>query len=176
MIRIGACGMCLLMATTPAMAQSTGEKTGLNAVVGITPTTQDFVTEAAQSDMFEIQSSKMALNSPDAPTKDFAQKMIDDHTKTTTELKAAVGKGEARVTLPTAMSSSQQSMIAKLNGLHGADFDKQYHSDQVSAHKDAVSLFQRYGKSGTDAGLKDWAATTEPALEHHLEMGQNLNK
>jgi putative membrane protein len=168
--------MCLLMATTPAMAQSTGEKTGVNAVVGITPTTQDFVTEAAQSDMFEIQSSKMALNSPNAPTKDFAQKMIEDHTKTTTELKAAVSKGEARATLPTAMSSSQQSMIAKLNDLHGADFDKQYRSDQVGAHKDAVSLFQRYGKSGTDAGLMDWAATAEPVLEHHLEMAQKLNK
>ena len=74
------------------------------------------------------------------------------------------------------MSSSQQSMIAKLKDLRGADFDKQYHSDQVSGHKDAVSLFQRYGKSGADAGLKDWASTTAPALEHHLEMAQNLNK
>jgi putative membrane protein len=176
MIRIGVCGMCLLFATRLAMAQSVGEKTGVNAVVGVTPTTQDFVTEAAQSDMFEIQSSKMALNSMDGPTKDFAQNMIDDHTKTTTELKAAVSKGEGRATLPLAMSGSQQSMIARLNDLHGPDFDKQYHSDQVSAHKDAVSLFQRYGKSGTDAGLKEWAATTEPALEHHLEMAQNLNK
>lgn len=175
MIRLAACGMCVLL-SAPVMAQSVGEKTGVNAVVGITPTTQDFVTEAAQSDMFEIQSSKMALNSADAPTKDFAQKMIDDHTKTTAELKSAVGKGEAHATLPTAMSNSQQGMIAKLNGLHGADFDKQYHSDQVSAHKDAVSLFQRYGKGGEDAGLKDWAATTAPALEHHLEMAQNLNK
>ena len=109
MIRSVAFGVTLLMATS-AMAQSVAEKTGINAVAGITPTTQDFVTEAAQSDMFEIQSSKMALNSADAPTKAFAQKMIDDHTKTTAELKAAVGKGETHATLPTAMSSSQQSM------------------------------------------------------------------
>jgi putative membrane protein len=175
MIRSVAFGVTLLMATS-AMAQSVAEKTGINAVAGITPTTQDFVTEAAQSDMFEIQSSKMALNSPDIPTKDFAQKMIDDHTKTTAELKAAVGKGETHAALPTAMSSSQQSMIAKLNDLHGTDFDKQYHSDQVSAHKDAVSLFQRYGKGGDNPGLKNWAAMTSPALEHHLEMAQNLNK
>jgi putative membrane protein len=175
MIRSVAFGVTLLMATS-AMAQSVAEKTGINAVAGITPTTQDFVTEAAQSDMFEIQSSKMALNSPDIPTKDFAQKMIDDHTKTTAELKAAVGKGEAHAALPTAMSSSQQSMIAKLNDLHGADFHKQYHSDQVSAHKDAVSLFQRYGKGGDNPSLKNWAAMTSPALERHLEMAQNLNK
>jgi putative membrane protein len=134
------------------------------------------VTEAAQSDMFEVASSKMALNSADAPTKDFATKMIDDHAETTVELKSALGKGQTQATLPTAMSSSQQSMLAKLNNLRGPDFDKQYHSDQVSAHKDAVSLFQRYGKGGDDAGLKDWAAATATALERHLEMAQNLNK
>ena len=83
---------------------------------------------------------------------------------------------QAHATLPTEMSSSQQSMLGKLNDLHGPDFDKQYHSDQVNGHKDAVSLFQRYGKSGEDAGLKEWAAKTTPALEHHLEMAQNLNK
>jgi putative membrane protein len=175
MKKILMCGITLLIAA-PAIAQSVGEKTGINSAAGIAPTTQDFVTEAAQSDMFEIQSSKMALNSADAPTKDFAQKMIDDHTKTTDELKAAVGKGEAHATLPTAMSSSQQSMLDTLKGLKGTDFDKQYHSDQVSGHKDAVSLFERYGKSGEDAGLKDWAAKTTPALKRHLEMAQNLNK
>ena len=94
--------------------------------------------------------------------------MIDDHTKTTAELKSALGKGQTHATLPTAMSSSQQSMLAKLNDLRGPDFDKQYHSDQVSAHKDAVSLFQRYGKAGDDAGLKDCAAATAPTLERHV--------
>jgi putative membrane protein len=164
------------MMATPVSAQSVGEKTGVNAVVGITPSTQDFVTKAAQGDIFEIQSSKLALSSADAPTTDFAQKMIDDHTKTTTELKGAAGKGGAPATLPTDMSSSQQSMLAKLRDLHGTDFDKQYHSDQVSVHKDAVSLFQRYGKGGADPQLKTWAASSAPALEHHLEMAQNLDK
>ncbi|HEX3571158.1 MAG TPA: DUF4142 domain-containing protein, partial [Acidobacteriaceae bacterium] len=74
-MRLLVCGICLLVAT-PVLAQSVGEKTGVNSMVGITPSTQDFVTEAAQSDMFEIQSSKLALDSQDAPTKDFAQKMI----------------------------------------------------------------------------------------------------
>ena len=33
-----------------AMAQSIGEKTGVNSALGISPTTQDFVKEAATSD------------------------------------------------------------------------------------------------------------------------------
>ena len=45
---------------------------------------------------------------------------------------------------------------------------------QVSAHKDAVSLFERYAKSGDDPKLKDWAGKTLPALQHHLQMAQDL--
>ena len=45
--------------------------------------TADFVMEAATSDMFEIASSKLAVDRADAKTKAFAQKMITDHEKTT---------------------------------------------------------------------------------------------
>lgn len=74
------------------------------------------------------------------------------------------------------MTSSQQSMITKLKGLKGADFNEQVHSDQISAHKRAVDLFMRYGDNGENAKLQSWAATTRPALEHHLMMAQDLDK
>ena len=174
MIRLTTYGVCLLLAL-PAMAQSTGEKTGINSVAGVAPSTQDFVTEAAQSDIFEIQSSEAALNSTNSATKSFAQKMIADHNETTAELKAAINGG-VKANLPAAMSNSQQSMLTKLHGLHGTDFDSQYASDQVSAHKDAVSLYQRYSNGGDNAKLKAWAGTTLPALQQHLDMAQNLTK
>jgi putative membrane protein len=45
-----------------------------------TPTAQDFVNKVAVSDMFEIQSSHIALaKQADADTKPFAEKMIQDH-------------------------------------------------------------------------------------------------
>jgi putative membrane protein len=67
-------------------------------------------------------------------------------------------------------------MLDKLRSLSGSDFNKQYKRDQVSAHKDAVSLFQRYAKGGDDAALKDWAGKTLSHLEQHLEMAQNLEQ
>jgi putative membrane protein len=48
--------------------------------------------------------------------------------------------------------------------------------DQVSAHKSAVSLFERYGKGGDNTKLKDWADHTLPTLRHHLEMSQGIYK
>jgi putative membrane protein len=74
------------------------------------------------------------------------------------------------------MDSSHQSKLDKLKDMKGADFTKQYRSLQVSAHKDAVSLFERYAKGGDNEKLKSWAAKTLPDLKHHLDMGQNLEK
>lgn len=47
---------------------------------------------------------------------------------------------------------------------------------QVSAHKDAISLFERYAKSGEDPKFKDWAGKTLSTLQHDLEMAQDLGK
>lgn len=165
-----------LMLAAPAFGQSAAEKSGVNSLIGAAPKTQDFVQEAATSDMFEIESSKLALERSDDATKSFAQQMITDHQKTSEELKGLVDGGKVQATLPTAMTSSQQDMLKKLQDLKGDDFTKQYRSDQEEAHEDAVDLFKRYGEEGENADLKAWAASTRPALEHHLQMAEELNK
>ncbi|MBA9032901.1 putative membrane protein [Rhizobium leguminosarum] len=159
----------------PAFAQSAAEKTGVNSLMGVAPKTEDFVQEAATSDMFEISSSKLAIERGDDATKAFAQQMVTDHQKTTDELKGLVASGKVKASVPSAMTSNQQSMLDKLNGLQGADFNKQYHADQESVHEDAVDLFKRYGDEGDNADLKAWAVATRPALEHHLMMAKELN-
>jgi putative membrane protein len=167
---IATCSMLAL----PAFAETVGEKTGVNAVLGIAPTTKDFVSEVAISDMFEIQSSKLATSKLGGQEKEFADHMIMDHTKTSTELMGAAK--EANVPLPNQLDSAHKSMLDKLSGLTGDDFKKEYLSDQVSAHKSAVALFKRYADGGDNPKLKSWAGTTLPALEHHLDMAQGLYK
>jgi putative membrane protein len=77
--------------------------------------------------------------------------------------------------LPNALDSSHQSEIDKLKSLKGADFSSRYDSDQVSGHKDAVSLFERYAKGGDNPKLKEWADKTLPTLRHHLDMANQLS-
>jgi putative membrane protein len=165
-----------LFLASPAFAQSVPEKTGVNSTLGIAPKTEDFVKEVAVSDMFEIESSKLAQTKGNATDKAFASQMVTDHTKTSTELKGLVSGGKVKAEIPAAMDASHQSKLDKLKGLSGADFDKQYASDQVSAHKDAVNLFERYAKGGDNSDLKSWAGKTVPALKHHLDMAQKLSK
>ena len=171
---------CLLLAT-PVFAQSPmqriqseGEKSGINSMLGITPSTADFVNEVAISDMFEIQASQLAEAKGNEAEKTFANQMVTDHTKTSNELKALVSSGKVDAQVPDALDSSHQSKLDKLNSVSGNDFSSNFNSMQVSAHKDAVSLFERYSKGGDNADLKEWAAQTLPTLKQHLEMAQNL--
>jgi putative membrane protein len=88
-----------------AYAQSVGEKTGENSALGIAPKTEDFIKEAATSDMLEIEASKIAQTKGDAQEKKFAGEMITDHTKTSTELKGMVS-GEMKAAIPTALEEN----------------------------------------------------------------------
>ena len=101
--------------------------------------------------------------------------MITDHTKTSTELKAMVS-GEMKAALPTALDDSSEKKLGKLRDSKPEDFAAEYDPVQVSAHKDAVSLFERYAKGGEDPKLKDWAGKTLPTLQHHLAMAEDMNK
>jgi putative membrane protein len=165
----------LILLSIPALAETVGEKTGVNSTLGISPTTQDFVTEAAIGDMFEIRSSQLAVQRADGPTKAFAQLMIADHQKTSAELKAMIDAKTVNATVPADLDATHKKMLDKLGALNGADFIKQYHDDQANAHKGAVSLFKRYGEKGDNAPLKNWAAQTEMALAHHLDMAKEMD-
>ena len=158
--------------STVASAQSAGEKTGVNSTLGIAPKTADFIKEAAMSDLLEIESSKVAQQKGNATEKTFASRMITDHTKTSTELKGLVS-GDMKAAIPVALDDASQQKVAKLRDAKPETFASEYDPMQVSAHKDAVSLFERYAKGGDDPELKDWAGKTLPALQHHLEMAQD---
>jgi putative membrane protein len=170
--------LAIAMATalaTPAAAQSVGEKTGINSALDIAPKTEDFIKLVALSDMTEIEAAKIAQQTGNAEEKKFAETMVTDHTKTSEQLKSMV-PGEMKAAIPSSLDDTHQKKLTRLRDAKPEDFASEYDSMQVSAHKDAVSLFERYAKGGENAKLKDWAGKTLPTLQHHLEMAQALDK
>jgi putative membrane protein len=166
----------VLLVQSPAFAQSAGEKTGINSALDISPTTADFVKEAATSDMLEIAAAKIAEQKGNADEKKFAAQMITDHTKSSSELKGLASSGDVRAEIPAKLDEASEKKITKLRNAKPDDFAADYDPMQVSAHKDALSLFERYSKSGENPKLKDWAGKTLPTLQHHLEMAEAMNK
>jgi putative membrane protein len=51
---------------------------------------------------------------------------------------------------------------------------RHYDQLQLTAHREAVALFDAYSKEGDSPALKRWAATTLPHLKEHLTMAEKL--
>jgi putative membrane protein len=134
-----------------------------------------FVKDAALGGMAEVELGKLAAQkATDPKVKEFAQKMVDDHTKANDNLKQAAGK--SNIQIPDALDSKHQSRIDKLSKLSGENFDKAYVKDQLKDHQTDVREFTDEAQNGSDPNVKSFASSTLPILQHHLEMVKDLNK
>ncbi len=137
--------------------------------------TQDFVTKASIANQFEIDSSKLALNkSQNSDVKSFAERMVDDHTKTGDKLKEVLKSSDSNAKPADKLDDKHQKLLDKLESTSGEAFDRQYIDIQTDAHKEAVSLFTDYSRHGKDKPLKDFVSETLPTLKDHLKHVQNL--
>ena len=152
-----------------------GLLTMVPAVAFAASSAQEFASKAAGSNMFEIESSRLALKSASSSdVKAFAQQMIDDHTKAGNELKAAASNA-SDIKVPDALDDMHKASLDSLAGKSGAGFDDGYIADQKKAHDEAVALFTDYSTSGDNPQLKEFAAKTLPVLKMHQQHVQMLN-
>lgn len=166
MIRFVLIIACSAMVAGSANAQSFFERVGINSILGLSPSTQDFVTQVAQSEMFQIEISKLAQARGSGTTKQFAEKMLEEHKATSAQLKALVVSGSVRVTIPATLSSIYQAKLDKLKNLRDVEFSKEFDQAQVDLHEEIISLFERYGSGGSHPDLKIFAYRH---LQHILE-------
>jgi putative membrane protein len=132
-----------------------------------------FIENAAMAGMAEVEMGKLAQQkASNAQVKEFAQRMVTDHTKANEELMSlASSKG---VQPPAALDRSHRSDAEKMGKKSGADFDRDYVSRQVSDHRKTVGDFKKAADSAKDPELKAWAAKMLPTLEEHHKMAQSL--
>jgi putative membrane protein len=131
--------------------------------------TATFVARAAFGNMFEIESSKLALDrSKVGPIKAFAQRMVDDHSAAAVRFKEAVL--DAKLAMPPdKLDARHQAIVEELAGKNGDDFDKAYVEAQYKAHVETVELFKGYAEAGEDTRMRAFAAELLPALQAHLD-------
>jgi putative membrane protein len=82
---------------------------------------------------------------------------------------------QKNVTLPTQLDAKHQAMHDKLSKMKGDAFDRAYMRHMVTAHQQAVALFQKESTSGKDAETKAFAGKTLPTLQEHLKMARDAN-
>lgn len=134
---------------------------------------QQFAQQAAASDAYEIEAGKLAQKmGKSQAVRDYGSMMVDAHTKSTAELKAAL-EGMAGMTAPPAMTPTQQSDLQALRDAND-DFDAVYARQQVAAHEMALNLMRQQSQSGQAGALKDFASKMVPIIEQHLNDARRL--
>ncbi|MGF6755826.1 putative membrane protein [Paraburkholderia sp. GAS42] len=109
----------------------------------LSPTDQQFVQDASQSNGTEIAASRVALrNSSDSHVKKFVQKMIVDHTKLSHGMAALVAKRAFTIT-----PSTDSALVGKLQTLKGRESDQAYVEQiGVETQQRAVDQSQQEGR------------------------------
>ncbi len=162
-------GMCAIVLGCVAMAGAT------TARAQGSDQDKQFLMTASQSDLTEITLSKLALTkSSNSQVKAYAQKMVTDHDKLEDNMKPFAD--QMGVPPATALNAKHQQMLDQLQGLSGADFDKQYVSDMDSSHHATLDAFKSELSTTTDASLKPTVAKGEKVVAQHTMLADKLSK
>ncbi len=128
----------------------------------------EFIQKAAVSGLYEVEASELAILQATTPEmRDFAQLMVDDHGDALRSLEDLARKKGAAI--PKETDTEHQSRISSLRDMHGLEFDREYRAQQITAHKDAIALFERAASKCEDADLKALAEKLLPTLRDHEE-------
>ena len=134
---------------------------------------QTFTAQASMSNNAEIQMGTLALTkAQDDAVRDFAQKMITDHTTAQAQLASVISGLE--INLSDSLGAANTATLQMLNGLSGHDFDTAYIGSQQRAHQTAISNFQTEVNSGNQQQLKSYASDLLPKLQMHLTMADSV--
>jgi putative membrane protein len=157
---------------SPSMDQQIN---GMQGAPGQSAMDKMFVTKAMQGSLAQVQLGQLTLQkSNNDQVKQFAQRMIDDHTKLNEQMKPVAQQVGAQV--PTQLSKGDRKTIAKLQALSGSAYDQAYIKDMVKDHKQDLSDFQTEASSGQDQTVRDAANQGSKVIAGHLQMAQQLAK
>jgi putative membrane protein len=161
--------------TSGTSASDTSKSIGASAKNAVSRSDASLMRDLAQANLAEIEAGKMAQSkTKNDKVKDFAQKMVDDHTKAQQELQQlADQKG---VKLPTEPDMKHKASAKLLSALEGDKFDKRYMSQGgLSDHRDTHKLLSRVQDRATDPDLKALAAKMLPTVDQHMTMAQEIS-
>ncbi|NEX63791.1 DUF4142 domain-containing protein [Noviherbaspirillum sp. 17J57-3] len=130
--------------------------------------------DLAYANISEIEAAKLAQSkSSNDQVKQFAQKMIDDHTKASQDLQAlADAKG---VKLPTTPDTKHKAAVKMMSALSAEKFDQKYLAQGgLRDHKNTHQLLARIESRASDPDLKALATKTMPVVDQHLQLAQDV--
>lgn len=138
-------------------------------------TDEQFVENAAMSNMAEIELSEIAVTkATDSVVKAFAQEMIDEHTQAQNELED-IADDFRGVEWPNDLNERYEGIRDQLDSVStGYSFDTLFLGTQLRIHTEAETTFQTATTNTTEARVRSYATKYLPAIQMHLQKVDSL--
>ncbi|MCB2425696.1 DUF4142 domain-containing protein [Methylophaga pinxianii] len=132
---------------------------------------EDFIDTASAKGIAEIETARMALDEGTQNIHEFANRMIQDHTKANKELKDIARQQDLEVADDAKLMDKAKAMMLSIRD--GESFDEAYIENQINAHEQTIELFERASHSDNSA-IQAFAREKLPTLREHLQMAKQL--
>lgn len=137
---------------------------------------KDLMMRVAMGGMQQLEISRIAVQKASSENvRKLAQLEVEEQTGLSNKLKEiAAAKG---ITLPTSPDAGTQAMIERMQGMSGADFDRNYvQKSGVEGHEKLDSVMSTVHSSAQDASLKSLASAAHPLVKAHLQASRDMLK
>lgn len=134
----------------------------------------EFIEKAGMAGLAEIKLSNLALDKSQTPgIREFANRMVKDHTSANQRLKEAAKP--SGVALPQGIDQAHTDVLQQLKGLSGSEFDAAYVNVMKQDHDSAIALFENAaGDQTLSKELRDFATQALETLRSHQLQAHNL--
>ena len=155
--------------SSAAWAQGSGAKPTDPQIVGIVQT----------ANQLDINAAKLALKkTKNDQVKQFAQQMIDDHTKlmnSVNDLGKKLNVKPEDSDTSKSLKSAAATEMKKLQGLKGKAFDKEYIDHEVAFHQQVIDAASNVLiPDAQNAELKSALQGAAPLLQGHLDHAKQI--
>jgi putative membrane protein len=182
---IAACaGLMLIVSAATAQNQTPNRSKPAPAPMRDEDTT--FINKAIEMNYAEVELGRLAVSkAQNMRVKSYADMLVKDHS-------AALPKFQAldpvKPSSKPELSDEHKELKTRLSWLSGMEFDREYMDAMVSAHREAVSMFERQAgakkngaasappATGSNAAVTKLASATLPMLKRHLEQAEQIQK
>ena len=142
---------------------------------GLAEVDRTFLEQAAQNSHAEVSAGRLALTKTrDPKVRDYAQRMVDEHTRAGEELRTLAAARQHEVpTEPSMAQKGKEMIIATL--IDDSSFDRRYLAQMgVEAPQTAIPLYEKTARESRDPEVKAFASKQLPALRQQLQTAKGL--
>lgn len=133
-----------------------------------------FLEQAAQNSHAEVSAGRLALTKArDPKVRDYAQRMVDEHTRAGEELRTLAEAKRHQVPAEQSMQQKGKEMVIAV--LADESFDRRYLVQMgVEAPQAAIPVYEKTARESRDPEVKAFASKQLPTLRQQLQTAQGL--